>query len=71
MVNKWIKGAFAKHKPGALHRQLGYSVDHKIPKLLLKEIKMTPIGNMCRGHKVTRLLKERVVAAINAQKRRK
>jgi hypothetical protein len=64
---KWIQEAF-KNKKGALHKQLGYSKDETLPKGLMKEIYTTPVGNKVRGHKVTTLLKRRVLAAVNAQK---
>ena len=65
---RWIQGAAPK--PGALHRQLGYSQGEKLPEGLLNEIYHTPIGNKARGRTVTPLLKKRVVFAVNAQKRR-
>lgn len=68
-TNKWIQGAAPKK--GALHRQLGYSSRKEIPEGLLHEIYECPVGNKCRGHKVTTLLKRRVVFAVNAQKRRR
>lgn len=68
-TQKWIHGAAVK--PGALHKQLGYPTAKDIPKGLLKEIYDTPVGNIARRHRVTTLLKRRVVFAVNAQKRRR
>ena len=68
MVVKWIQGAAPKKV--ALHKQLGYSSAKDIPHGLLNEIYNTPVGNKVRGHRVTTLLKRRVVFAVNAQKRR-
>ena len=63
--NRWIQGAAPKR--GALHRQLGYDPDDRIPPGLMKEIHGANIGTRVRGHKVTRLLKQRVNFAVNAQ----
>jgi hypothetical protein len=68
-THQWIQKAQPKH--GALHRQLGYSPSEHIPPGLLNELDHAHIGNHVRGHTVTRLLKQRVVFAVNAQKRRK
>jgi hypothetical protein len=65
---KWIRAAAPK--PGALHRQLGYPSAKQIPDGLLKDIYNSPVGTKVRGHRVTTLLKRRVVFAVNAQKRR-
>ena len=67
-MKPWIKKG-SQH-PGALHRQLGYSTSKELPEGLLHDIYKTPVGNMCRGRKVTTLLKRRVVFAVNAQKGR-
>ena len=64
----WIQGAAPK--PGALHHQLGYPSAKHIPVELLKDIYNSPVGTKVRGHRVTTLLKRRVVFAVNAQKRR-
>lgn len=66
---KWIQGAAPK--PGALHRQLGYEKDDPLPHGLLRDIYGANVGTHVRGHKVTTLLKRRVVFAVNAQKRRR
>jgi hypothetical protein len=71
MVDKWIQKAFKSGKKGALHKQLGYPESEPLPKGLIKEIYKAEVGTHVRGHKVTTLLKRRVVASINAQKRRK
>jgi len=39
-----------------------------LPVGLLKEIVKTPIGNKTRGIKVTRLLKQRALFAVNTSK---
>lgn len=67
-TNLWIQGAAPK--PGALHHQLGYSSSKMIPPMLLKDIYNSPVGTKVRGHRVTTLLKRRVIFAVNAQKRR-
>ncbi len=70
--NKWIQQGIANPKTkGALHRQLGYKETQKIPKGLMHEIYNANIGTTVRGHKVTPLLKHRVLGAVNAQKRRR
>lgn len=33
---KWIKGAFRRHKRGALHRQLGIPANRRIPLSVLR-----------------------------------
>jgi len=68
-TQKWIQGAAPK--PGTLHRQLGYPTAKQIPDGLLKDIYNSPVGMKVRGHRVTTLLKRRVVFAVNAQKRRR
>ena len=66
---KWIQGAAPKK--GALHKQLGYPSANHIPEGLLSEIYGAHVGNTIRGHKVTTLLKRRVIFAVNAQKHRR
>lgn len=68
-LTRWIQGAAPKK--GALHRELGYPPHDPLPHGLLNEIYDANIGTHVRGHKVTRKLKQRVVFAINAQKRRR
>lgn len=68
MVDRWIHGAAPKK--GALHKQLGYPSHSMIPHGLLRDIYHADIGTHVRGHKVTTLLKRRVIFAVNAQKRR-
>ena len=72
MVEKWIQKAFRGHKKGSLHKQLDVSQDRKIGKKLLRKIVGTPLheGKKVHGHLVTRLMKARANAALNAQKRR-
>jgi len=41
---RWIQHALAKHKKGALHRQLGIPLDEKIPVALLREAAKEPNG---------------------------
>jgi hypothetical protein len=68
---KWVQKAFAKHKAGSLHRQLGVPNSKNIPKSFLVVIKRTKIGEVARNptkigkHRVTvtRLLKRRGVLA--------
>ena len=64
----WVREAFKRHKRGALHKQLGIPLDRPIGKKLLRKIKNTPLhqGRKVRGHRVTRLMKKRAVAALNA-----
>lgn len=69
MVQRWIRGAGIKK--GALHRQLGYPAGKDIPKGLLHDIYGANVGTTVRGHKVTTLMKRRVMFAVNAQKRRR
>ena len=68
MPKYWVREAFKGHKRGALHRQLGVPLDRRIGKKLLTKIKNTPLhqGKTVRGHRVTRLMKKRAVAALNA-----
>ena len=73
-IDKWEQKAFGK-KPGALHKQLGYGKDKKLPEGLLERIKETPVGNKVQikgeSKKVTLLMKRRVVPVITAEKNRK
>jgi hypothetical protein len=75
MAEKWMQKAFkhSKEHPGLFHKQLGiYS--GKIPVMFLRKIVATEIGHNCHnptktGHKivkVTRLMKERANALLNA-----
>jgi len=68
-MKNWIQSAAPKK--GALHRQLGYDQDDRLPKGLIHDIHGADIGTHVRGHTVTRLLKQRVNFAVNAQKRRR
>jgi UTP-glucose-1-phosphate uridylyltransferase len=73
---KWVQKAFAKHKAGSLHRQLGVSITKKLPKTFLVVIKKTTIGKVARNPTeigkrrvtVTKLLKKRAVLAHTARK---
>ena len=75
MVEKWIQ----KLKKGALHRQLGFPEDQKIPVGLLHKIDLANIGDKVaytvNGKKkiitVTELLKKRVRTALTLRKLRK
>jgi hypothetical protein len=68
---KWIKTAVNPKKEGCLHRQLGIPQKETIPKKTLHDIANTNIGKHSHGIKVTKLVKQRSVFALNAQKRRK
>lgn len=68
-MKNWIQSAAPKK--GALHRQLGYDQDDRLPKGLIRDIHGADIGTHVRGHTVTRLLKQRVNFMVNAQKRRR
>jgi len=74
MPKKWIQRASKRRRKGALHRQLGVPLSEKIPKLWLHRIKQLPKGKKItvKGKRVTvtRLLKQRAVFALNAQKRK-
>jgi len=71
---KWMQDVFKPEKRGALHRQLGISTKERIPKTLVQKIVKTPIGKRIRNPtktgkhliKVTKLLKQRANAALNA-----
>ena len=69
VMNKWIQNL--EPKKGALHRQLGYPPDQPLPPGMIMDIHGADIGTHVRGHTVTRLLKQRVNFAINAQHRRR
>jgi len=47
---RWIQHALAKHKKGALHRQLGVPLNEKIPVALLREAAKEPNGTRV-GHR--------------------
>lgn len=66
-TNDWI--GKAKPKPGALHRQLGYSFGDHIPTAVLNRVQKSPNGAQIRGHTVTPLMKKRVNFAINVRKK--
>jgi len=78
-MTKWIQSALSKHKPGSLSRQLQVPVKDNIPFTLLEKIKTTPIGKTITNPtkkgkkriKVTRLLKQRAVLALNLKRIRK
>ena len=63
---QWIQNAAPKK--GALHRQLGYPLDQKIPFPVLQRIKYMPIGGHIHGHTVTPLMKKRANFAMNVRK---
>jgi len=76
---KWIKTTLRKHKPGSLSRQLNIPVKDNIPFTLLEKIRQTQIGTTItnptksgkRRIKVTKLLKQRAVMALNLKRIRK
>ena len=76
MKKKWIQSALSKHKPGSLSHQLQIPVKENIPFTLLEKIKTTPIGKIIinptksgkRRIKVTKLLKQRAVLALNLKR---
>lgn len=69
----WIKRVVKPEEKGLFHKQLGVPVKQRIPKTLVKEIVETPIGKKVRNPtkigkksmKVTRLMKQRAVFALN------
>lgn len=61
------KSPFGKIKTGALHRQLGYKQDERIPLGLMKDISKANVGTKVRGFSVTPLLKRRVNFALNSR----
>jgi hypothetical protein len=66
-TNDWI--GKAKVKPGALHRQLGYSVGDNIPTPVLNRVQKSPVGTLINGRTVTPLMKKRVNFALNMRKK--
>lgn len=79
MAKKWIKKALRYHKKGALHRQLGVSIEENISINTLNRIKNAKIGDYIYNDqhyyksgsayiKVTPLLKKRVVLALNLRR---
>ena len=72
---KWVGEAMG-HKPGALHRQLGISLDTRIPKTLLVTIQNADTGDVIknptkmgrRRYKVTTLMQRRVNPVLTARK---
>ena len=64
-IPRWIQKS--KPKPGALHKQLGYSINKPLPEGLLQEIKEANLGTSVRGHPVIPLLKRRVNFALNVR----
>lgn len=75
MIKKWIQKALEKHKTNSLHRQLGISYNKKIPITLLNKVGNSKIGNLIiysrKKIKVTKLLKQRVIMALNLRNIRK
>jgi hypothetical protein len=65
---QWIQNAVHENKKGALHRQLGYSPDERIPTYVLNNIKEANIGTHIDGHTVTPLMKKRANFALNVRK---
>jgi len=73
----WIKEAVGKE--GTLSRQLQIPIKDNIPFTLLEKIKTTPIGKTITNPttkgkkriKVTKLLKQRAVLALNLKRIRK
>jgi len=63
----WIQKAIKK--PGSLHKQLKIPKDEKIPMALLKKIVAAKAGDEIifkkKKIKVTRLMEQRAIAAIN------
>ena len=72
----WLQDAFEGKKEGALHRMLGVPPSVTLPITWLEVIKKTKIGSRAwnptqigfKSVKVTRLLKQRAVAALNARR---
>jgi len=66
----WIQKAIKK--PGSLHKQLKIPEDKKIPMSLLKKIVAAKAGDEItfkeKKLKVTRLMEQRAIAAINLKK---
>jgi len=67
-VNRWIQKTSVKKHKGSLHKQLGIPAGKKIPSGLLTDIAEAHIGTKVRGHKVTNLLKKRVILAKNLRR---
>jgi hypothetical protein len=67
MVDDWI--GKAKVKPGALHKQLGYPLGHKIPTSVLARVHNAREGTQVNGHTVTPLMKSRVQFVLNMRKK--
>jgi|PlaIllAssembly_1097288.scaffolds.fasta_scaffold07611_6 hypothetical protein len=73
MVKKWIQKA--KPKKGALSRQLGVPEKENIPIKMLEDISELPVGSYYYNPykkeypKVTKLLKKRVLFALNVRKK--
>ena len=74
MSEQWMQEAFKKHTEGSLHRQLGVPKNENLPISFLAKIVLTEINKTIKNPtkigkkevKVTRLLKRRAVAALNA-----
>lgn len=72
---KWVGEAMGS-KPGALHRQLGISLDTKIPKTLLTTILNADTGDVVKNptrvgrqrYRVTTLMQRRVNPVLTARK---
>jgi hypothetical protein len=69
---KWIQGALKQHHKGALHKQLGISVDEEIPIHILEHIKMLSVGDYIsykgKTNKITKLLKQRANLSLNLRR---
>ena len=76
MTEKFIQEAISSKKEGATHRMLGIPKDTAIPFTLLEAIRTAPIGTRVKNPtqvgykfvKVTRLLKQRAVLALNLKR---
>lgn len=66
--SRWIQHALAKHKKGALHRQLGIPLDEKIPIALLREAAREPNGTGV-GHRARLALTLRELRKRKTRKR--
>ena len=66
MTERWIQNA--NPKKGALHRQLGYNPDHKIPDSVLDRVIAARPGSKIRGHTITPLMKRRANFARNVRR---
>ena len=75
----WIQSAMKKHKPGSLSRQLEVPIKDNIPFTLLEKIRAAQIGTTVKNPaktgkrriKVTKLLKQRAVLALNLKRIRR